>query len=458
MAEINPSMMASQLATYYTQGAQDLIKAQTTNAQKTSSALTKLRSALSAFDSALASLSGKNGLVQNTSTFSTTGIGTASAAASAQPGTYTFFVEKLASAHQVAFEDLPAEPVTLGGPLVVQLADGSSFNVNLLAADQDGDGTLSQAEIARAINLAPDNQRKVTAMVMTVGSQTQLVLSSATTGAGGQITLDASGLPPGALKDALSTSKELVAAQDAVVWLGAQGSGLRMQQASNTFTSIPGVSVTFQRAMSAGETPVTLTVAADNGGTAANVQRFVDAYNTLMKTLGELTKSGNAESGTASAAFATDAGVRMLRNRLNDILRQDFGGLRLMDLGVSADRTGQLSLSQAKLDKALLTNPDALTQVFGSTGLNTSSGVLGAMDTYLDQWMSTTAGQLKRRQDALDAMQKNLASRQTRLDSQFDSAYERYLKQFTQLQGISARMSDTSSLFASLNVNFGRSN
>lgn len=455
MAEINPSAMASQMATYYTQAAQDLITTQTKAAQTTSSALTKLQSALQAFSSALSSLSGRKGMVQNAATLNATGIATASATGAAQPGSYSFFVERIASAHQIAFEDLPAEPVALGGPLIVNIADGSSINVNLALADYDGDGTLSQAEIARAVNLSADNQGKVSAMVTTVGGKSQLVLTAAKTGAAGAITVDASGLPAGNLKTAFGSSLQLAAAQDALIWLGPQGTGLAIEQASNTITSIPGVSVSFQRAMAAGEAPLTLTVAPDGAGTASNVRSFVDAYNALNKALDELTKSGNADAKTASGPFTTDTGVRLLRSRLNELLRQDFGGVRLADLGVAANRSGELTLDSARLERTLAANPGAFDQVFGSVSLTAPSGLLGAIDKQLGQWLNVTTGQIKRRQDAVQAMQANLAVRQKRLDRQFDSAYERYIAQFSRLQGLMAQMEETGSMFQMLGSQTG---
>ena len=105
----------------------------------------------------------------------------------------------MATAHQVAFANLPAVPVSTGGPLVVHLANGSAFTVNLQASDANGDGTISQTEIARAINLASGNNGSVAASTVTVGAQTQLVLSAGSTGAGSQITLDTTGLPAGSL-------------------------------------------------------------------------------------------------------------------------------------------------------------------------------------------------------------------------------------------------------------------
>ncbi|MGQ3110815.1 flagellar filament capping protein FliD, partial [Aeromicrobium sp.] len=247
---------------------------------------------------------------------------TGTASATAQPGTYSFFVEAVASNHQIAFADLPAVPVATGGPLVIQQADGSSFNVNLLMADADGNGTISQTEIARAINQASGNAGKVTAQVVNTGNGSQLILSSGASGEDGAITVDASGLPAGALKDALSaTPNELAQARDAVVWLGDQGTGVRIQQASNTVTAIDGVTLSLTRAMSTGDAPATLTVAADEAGTADNVRSFVTAFNTLQGIINDLTKTDiNAAS---RGVFASDSSVRALRTRLNDIVRQD---------------------------------------------------------------------------------------------------------------------------------------
>lgn len=455
MADINPTSMASALATVYTQGAQDLITAQATTAKNQSTALNKLKAALSAFDTALKNLSGKKSVIQNMTSVSQASVVTASASATAQPGSYAFFVEQLASVHQVAFEDLPAVPVALGGPLVAQLADGSSININLQAADQDDDGILSQSEIARAINQSPENQGKVTAMVMTIEGKTQLVLSSGTSGERGAITLDASGLPAGALKDALGAPRDLVAAKDAVVWLGAEGTGMRIQQAGNVFDSIPGVSLTFTQAMSSGSAPVSVTVAQDDSGTASNVQAFVDAYNALKKVLDDLTAKGNAESGVSAAVFASDAGIRSLRSRLAGLVREDFGGQRLMDFGVSIDRSGTMSLNSTKLKTALSANPAGLDTVFGSASYGNSSGLLGSLSTYAGQWTNSTTGYIKNRQDSVQRTQTALTARQARLDETFSQTYERYLKQFTQLQSLQAQMTQTSGIFD--NLSFGTS-
>ncbi|MDH0868340.1 flagellar filament capping protein FliD [Mitsuaria sp. GD03876] len=442
----DPTSTATQLATAYVQPTQTLLDAQTKAAQATSNGLTKLQSALSAFKTALAGLSSKPGqsVTQYSATPSDTAVMTATAAAGAQPTSTPLFVEQLATTHQVAFQDLPAVPAGPGS-MSVQLADGSGFNVDLASADGDGDGTLSQTEIARAINAAAAG--KATAMVVTVGGATQLVMTSGVSGAGGKLTLDTSGLS-GPLKTALDDTtrrKDLVGAQDAVVWLGAQGTGVRLQQASNTVTAIQGVTVTLKKAQAAGQSPVTLTVARDDTATSAKLQGFVDAYNTLEKALDDLTVIG--KDGAANGAFASDAGVRALRDRIGTLMRNDYAGANLRTLGVSIGRDGSVSLDSAKLGKALAATPDALDKVLGSTALSNPSGLLGAMDKLADTWTNSSSGQIKQRQTSIQAQQKSIGDRQLRLDQQYNQAYSRYLQQFTQLQNLQSQLGGTGSLF-----------
>lgn len=445
----DPASTAQQLATAYTTTAQTLLTNKTKAASTTATALTKLSSVLSSFDTTITALSAKKSVLKQSATFDSTAYGTASAAATAQAGTYSFFVEQLASTHQVAYANVANANET--GTLGLSLADGTSFSVSFTGADTDNDGVLSPAELARAINNDADNKSSVTASVITVGGQSQLVLSSGKSGAQGQITLNTSGLTDAALKTTLGSGNTLVAAKDAIVWLGAQGSGVKLQQASNSFTAVQGVTINFTKAMSSGDTPVTLTVANDASGTASNVKSFVDAYNTLRNTLADMLKTANADSGTSAGAFASDASIRALSNRLGNLMRQEVDGLRLSDFGVTIDRAGTMSLDQAKLQKGLAAHPDGLDKLLGSTGA-TSSGVLGSLDTYIKQWTNGSTGQIKRRQEAVSLQQKALTAGQTRLDGQYNTLYKRYLAQFTQLQSVQESMGQTTSLFTSLST------
>lgn len=449
MTTIDPTSSATQFAQAFIQPMQTQINNQTQSAKATSDALTSLQSALQTFDSALFSLSGTTGVVQYSATVNDTSIATATATSSAQAGSYSFFVEQTAAAHQVAFNNVPSVPIPSGGPLVVQLNDGTSFTVDLTAADTNGDGSLSPTEVARAINEAQDNSGKVNAAVMTVGGQSKLVLTSASTGADGQITLDTSGLPASGLKNALDNGQVLVQGRDAIAWLGDQGTGIQIQQASNTFTGIDGVSITFTKAQQAGATPITLTVARDDSSTATNVRGLVDAYNTLKKTLDDLT--ANATPDKKAGAFANDSGVRALRDRINSLIRQKIGGVELADFGISASRSGTLALDTSKLSAGMNTHPGSLDQLFGKAAVVNGTGVLGTLDQYLKSWTSSVNGQISQRQTSLQKMQDSINTRQSRLDTQYTNTYNRYLKQFTQLASLQDQMSKNTSIFDSLN-------
>lgn len=453
MSSIDPTSLATNLATAYTQSARDLLGAQSKSAQATASALSKLQGALKAFDSALDGLSGKKGLQQLGAVFSDSALGSAKVDASAIAGSVPLFVERIASRHQLSFENLLAQDVSAWPPgplnLSVNLANGSSFVVDLANADVDGDHILSQVELARAINQASGNGGTASAQIVTTGGQSQLLLSSGVSGEGGAIGLDATGLPAGTLRSQLEAApKELKAAQDAVVWLGEQGSGTRIQQGSNEFTAIPGVTLTLAKAQATGSPAAELTISKDEAATAANLKTFIDAYNTLEKALDELTAVG--KNGTGAAAFASDAGVRSLRSRLGNVLRQGFGGSSLRELGIGVDRQGQLSLDGARLSKTLAVKPDALDAVFGSSTGVGAGGLMGALATTVDHWTSVTKGQIQQRQSSVQSMQKSIDARKLRLDTQYDSLFQRYLKQFTALQQVQARMSETSSLFSAL--------
>ncbi|MDY0747435.1 flagellar filament capping protein FliD [Paucibacter sp. R3-3] len=452
---LDPATTAQQLATAYTQQTQSLLDTQTQAAQATTTGLTQLKSALDTFSSALAGLSTKKSLSQLGASFSNSAIGTATASAGALPGSYQMYVQQLATKNQVAFQDLPAIPVSAGGSLGVSLANGTNFNVDLSSADTDGDGTLSQTEIARAINQASGNGGSLTAMVVSSGGTTQLMLSSGVSGAGGAISLDASSLPASGLKTALSAApNQLVAAQDAIVWMGAKDTGVKIQQGSNTLNVIDGVSINLTQAQGPSDAPVTFTVAKDDSGTQANVQKFVDAFNALQKTLNTLTANADPKNNTAAAAFASDSGVQSLKDRLASMVRNTYGGQSLRTLGISIDRDGVMTLDATKLNATLATKPAALDDFFGSTGSSvtagTGSALFGDLSKLADQWTNSASGQIKQRQDSVQTMQKSISDRQTRLDDQYNAAYARYLTQFTALQQLQSQLDQTTSMLAAL--------
>jgi flagellar hook-associated protein 2 len=450
----DPKTTATNLANAYVAGQQSAIDGRTKATAATSTALTTLSSAMSAFQTALASLSSGSKTVSATAATFSAAVGTAKATSAAIAGTYSFYVEQLATAGQISYGGLSDTAAAGSGNLSVMLADGSNFQVSLTTADSNMDGTLSPKEIAAAINVAATNNSRVTASTLNVNGATTLVLSSNLTGAANAATLDTSGITNVALKAALDDNtqrKLIVTAQDAIIWSGAQTTGTKITQASNTFSVVDGVSMTFTKAQAASETaPVVLTVAPDNSATSANVQAFVDAYNKVQTTLDGLTDVGDPSKSVAPSVFASDSGLGALRNRMLATLRTAVGGQTLVNYGISAKRDGTLALDSNKLAKAVEANPAGLDGLFGKATLSTSSGVLGALDKLMGQWTNAANGQLASRKNAVQKEQASLTTRQAKVQTQFDNAYKRYLEQFTNLQTLQSKMNNTSSLFTAL--------
>ncbi len=450
----DPITTAKNLATKEIAAQQAALTAKNTLANNTSTALNNLKSAISTFQLAMSSMTSSKSVLSQSATFPTAGFGSATAGINAAPGTYSFFVEKLAAASQMSYGGLTSVNTADGtGSLKVKIGDGvgdNTLDIDLAAADKDGNGTLTPQEIAAAINGNSKNNSRVTASIVTIGTQAQLVLTSNATGIENAATLDASGVTNVALKGALiapANIKEVIKAEDATVWLGGKPGGTAITQASNTFTNIQDVKVTFTRAMTAAEAPVTLTVATDSAGTIANVQTFVDAYNKLKSLLDGLASPGDPAKGVAAGIFAHDSGLNALRTSMGNALRLSIGGDSLVSYGITAQRDGSISLNTAKLTTKLATNPTGLDQLFGNNSLSASAGVLGGLDKVLGQWSNITKSQIKQRLEATDSLQKNLNKSMDRLNTQYDNSYKRYLDQFTRLQILQEQMNKNVDMF-----------
>jgi flagellar hook-associated protein 2 len=402
-------------------------------------------------------------MLATSATLSDTTIGTASAKSTAAAGTYSLFVDRLAAASQVSYTPTDGAPAT--GSLTISLAPPvppvldsngdpdpvqpppapstsvtASFTLtDLSAADTDNDHKLSVRELATAINNAPDNAGKVSAGVVTVNGVAQLVLTSKNTGVKNTVWMESSTAYP------VGTRTEVTQAQDALIHFGSTA----ITQPSNTFTDIDGVSVTFNRAQAASEKPFTLTVGSNTNGTVANVQSFVDTYNKLKSAIDSLVDAGDPASGTKAGPFAHDAGVKALQSRLVSLVRP-LGGTSLASYGIIAARDGTLTLDSGRLTKQLAVAPNGLDKLIGSASLTGSTGVAGALNTYLNTWSNSATGQIKGRTDANTKLQTNLTKRQDDLDKQFNTAYDRYLKQFTQLQALQSTMTSNLTMFDAL--------
>jgi flagellar hook-associated protein 2 len=205
--------------------------------------------------------------------------------------------------------------------------------------------------------------------------------------------------------------------------------------------------MTFTKAQAAADAPLTLTVGTDSSATTANVQGFVDAYNKLKSVLDGITSVGDPKKGVPAAVLANDGPLSVLRMRMLDILRTSVPGVTqtLAGYGITSGRDGLLTLNAGKLASGLALSPTGLDALIGTTSVSTS--MAGKLDKVMSSWSHSITGQLTTRQAVATKMQMTLEKRQTQLDDQFNSAYKRYLAQFTQLQTLQSQMDSNVNMF-----------
>lgn len=421
--------MSSQLASYEVQAA--LAKANRNEASYKAqlSAVSTLESALKTFSSSIKGMkSAGSTMLINSAKFSQEGYATATVGTNAVPGNYQFFVEQLASRHQVSVGGL--QPGDLGSGTLTIGQDGKSFNV-----DVSGASTLE--ELASAINGAADNSGVKATLVRSNG-EVSLVLSSEKSGADNAISLSSSG--NAALATALSNQQELSKAQDAQVRLGGEN-GMLLTNASNTFENIiDGVSLTFNRAHKPGDQPLSVDIGQDTTATKEKAQAFVTALNTLMTSFDSLTASGGETS--TRGVLAGDSSIRSIENMLNQVLRTEYGGASLMEFGIVADRNGKLTIDGARFDKAVAANPEGFEKLFTDKG-----ALLDSIDKNLAVYTSSANGLMKTRKDSLNSMLRRVDDQFDNIQKQYDSYYSRYLKQYTSMMQTMSAMEQTYGMF-----------
>ncbi|SFN68137.1 flagellar hook-associated protein 2 [Izhakiella capsodis] len=428
---MDPAQWAKQLADNSVYRMQSRLDAQKKSVQDQQNALNTLKSTLSGFRSSLSKLNTSQGIIKNSATANHDGFVNLKASAAASKGLYQFSVNETAAAEQISYAGLTDQDIkNATGKLTLGVQD-KTLDIAL-----DGIGSL--ADLRDAINKDSDNPG-VIASLMKVNGKVELLLSSEETGLSNKFSVSAT---DASLNSGLNSGISISRARDAVIRIGGDGSagsGREVTSSSNSFKDlIPGVEINILQKTE--DRPLIINVETDAEGSEKQLQEFVDAYNSLKTELDKLTKSGGEKEGRGP--LAGDAGVRVLEQQLNNELRRSFGGFKLSDYGIEADKKGQLVLHKDKMEKGLRANPLALNSLFsGKTGL------VKTLDKSLDSLLNVTSGSIKTRNDALDRQNKTLSQKTEQISTRYDNAYNRYLREFTRVQAAMQQMQQTMSQF-----------
>lgn len=388
-----------------------------------SSGLDSLSTALTNFQTAIDALNSDTDGPLTFSATSNNDANTVSANSEAQAGTYSFYVSQLAQAQQTTFS-MSDDQYSATGTFTLSMDDGTTMDIDLAAADEDGDSFIDASELVDAINDSDDNPGVSAALVKTDGTTT-IMLTSDTTGEQSGFTVTVSGNPD--LATAESTSEQQITkAQDAIIHLG-NASGPAITSSTNTFDDvIPGVTMTFSEVSDPNndDDVTTFTVAEDSSGSQAKVQTFVDAYNTLIDTIDSLTSYGDDD--TAAGVFAGDAGMNSLANQMDDIAHASYGGVSIVDYGITLDSDGHLQIDSTQFSEEMEENPDGLTSIFVG-----EDSMVAQMDDLMESYLDSSNGIIAMRQENIDDQQSKIQDESDQLTETYNTNYERYVEEYT---------------------------
>jgi len=423
--------LVSQLVALERAPAQTQIDSQRSNALSKISALGGLNSALDGIKTAFAALGDGSAFTKRTASVSDTDVLTATATSTAVPGSFSVEVIALATSHKLSSGAFASAATSVGtGTLTV--------TVNSVASVLSIDSTNNSLTAIRdAINAAPDNPG-VDASIVTGADGAHLILNARNGGAGGAISVTASGGDGGL--DALTFVAggptngltQITAAQDAQ----AKIDGITVGSTGNTITdAIEGVTLNLVDALPG----TTVEVAA---ATAA-INSFVKNYNTLVTTANNLA-SFNATTGSAGALLG-DSTLRAVRNDLSQALATRATGAgfaSLSDIGIRVGLDGTLSVDSTVFNAALDTSQASV------VALVSEDGKFGqALTSVFDRFLGSD-GSLVTRSESLNSALSDLDKRQEQLDRRIDATETRLRAQFSALDSLLAGLQSTSNFLS----------
>ncbi|SDO27026.1 flagellar filament capping protein FliD [Vreelandella arcis] len=410
------------------------------------SAYGQLQSALSAFQDSADALN-DSALYESLSSNVGGEAVTAAADAEAQPGSYNISVDTMATRGTLASTgvgaaDTPIIDADADQTLTLTFADNSTKEITLAAGS-----TLE--EVRDTINASGDSG--VNATIVNDGTDFRLALSSSETGADASISnFSFTGVAPfDADRDVDDGTGTHQSGTDALLNVN----GIEITSPNNQVEgAIQGVTLNLQE-----EGESTVKIEQDTLAVREAVTSFVDAYNDLKGTIGELT-SFDSETGEAGDLLG-DSAVRTVESRMRSVLSGAVEGefSMLSDIGISLQTDGKLEIDADELDNAVSNNQDALSAFF--VGDSDETGMAGQANTMVEQLLSTNGAVTGAKTGAENSIE-SLGERYTRMEQSIDQTISRYRTQFGQLDGIIAQMNQTSSYltqqFDALDAQLGR--
>lgn len=439
-----------------------------TNVQAQMSAFGQIQSQFAALTDVATRISAVGVWGARSASSSNTSAATITATAAANATSFSLDVDALAQQQSLSSAALPPGTMPGAGKLTLRLGTWSTTPSPTFTAGTAAIVTVTVeaadtiAAIATKINAANSG---VVATVFNDGTNERMLLSSKTTGAAAGFRVQAGDIADvpittnvglGQLAFDPETGPFGMASATIPVQYGqdakARINGLAVTSATNTLTdNIPGVTIKLVATTTTNygsvapplevKAPLTMSISEDVTPAVKNVQDFVTAYNTLNKTLADLTKY---EAATKTAGlFQGDSSIVGLQNVLRNMLgSSSLGGSyqRLADVGLERQLDGSLTINTAKLSTAA-NNGTHLQQLFTTNNSNALSNGFALKFTDLGRGVLASGGSVVNKAAALQHALDRNTKEQTKVNDRAEMVEARLRRQYSALDAQMGKLS-----------------
>lgn len=250
-----------------------------------------------------------------------------------------------------------------------------------------------------------------------------------------------------------AASNTMQSATDAVIGFN----GLTITRSSNTINDVvAGAVLSINQVTETGGTsnPARLTISSDTSTLKTKVQSLVTEYNNFNGLMAELGSSATDEDNDMMGALRRDtATVRYVQNALRTAVLANSsttsGGVQgLRDIGVSMDKSGNLTFDEKKYDTAITTSFDKVVTMLTADTTNQSEYSTAAKGLSQDiakvlDGLGDKDGVLSTRnttaEQSIETYEEELAD----LEKRMEAVYDRYLSQFSAMEGMMNSMNGT---------------
>lgn len=426
------------------------------------SALGTLTGALNTFKSSIDSLNRSSLFEARTASSSNTSVLRATAATTAPAGNYSVQVQQLATSSKVALQSVPGGNSATFNSGTLTISTGSD-NFSVQVTNQNN--TL--AGMRDAINEG-GRDRGISATIITDASGSRLVLSSNKTGAGNnlQVGVVENGTTSGSNTLTSQAFVPVIDPANADAFLPPNSSagsggviskaqsarltidGLQLVRDSNRVTdALEGVTLDLTSTQSSADLldgkTINVSVGVDKTGVKANLQKFVETYNSLITSTSQLTNVVSLGEGKqpVTGPLLGDASVRNvlagLRNEMVKTTGED-GVRALADLGITTEKDGKLKLDDAKLTRVIDNNFDKI-----GSYLAGENGLMGRLAASVNGYVAT-GGVLKQRTDTLQGTLTNIDTQRKELELRVEKIQTRLYAQYNAMDSLVGQLKRTS--------------